>query len=380
MTTAKPNHDVARAYVDGVRSLLYPAGVPGVERGGPAPASYAELSMHAQALEPLSAQLTDTVATELGAPDPAARSGAANRLLAKALADLEVTAYLGQAALDELDGMAMAADAALERSGAGSGIEGTLGIILGLAPAGAMEAMRGGPAPTDVASARSQLVTGADDTLGLISERATRAGQTALTGILSIGLTELASAAAAVGTDLATALGQGAAATQLVARVSGFAAQAGNSITALLGPTLAQTATQQVLTWVDEVRSGSRFAEILARAYDTPATLAEVERLAGAAPDDLARFAAAIAAVEAMDEAYAAQVALAEKILAKARFLTLIPAGALPQGRVLLAAIYLGLSGYIVLCGADYADSPRLKLLKRVPGVSGVVSAGLAAG
>lgn len=389
MNQDSPAEDVAEAYAAGVRALLAPSGPAtgpaAAERGGaaPGPASFADLAVSAQALEPLSAQLISQVSAELDATDTATRQTAANRLLAKALADLEVMAYLGQAAMDEIDGLTAPPSADGERSGGGTEIENVLDIVLGRFPPPSAGTMRGGPeastTPTDAAAGRAQLITGADDALSLITDRATKAGQAAVTGILSIGVTELASAAAAVGTDLATAVGFGAAATQLVQRVSGFAAQAGNTVSALLGPSLAQTATQQVLTWVDEVRSGGKFAEILAKAYDTPATLAEVQRLAEAASEDPARFGVAIAAIDALDEAYAAQVALAEKILAKARFLNLIPAGALPQGRVLIGAIYLGLSGYIILCGADYADSPRLALLQRVPGVSDVVAARLAA-
>lgn len=379
--------DLAQAYAAGVKGLLAPAGQgpATAERGGATagPETFAEMAARAEALEPLSARLVGEMSAGLGSPDVAAREAAANRLLAKALADLEVTAFLGQAAIDEMDGLSPSSSSDAERSGGGD-IDGVLEIVMGRLPAAAIGAMRGGgdatavAVPADPDAARAQLVTSADDVLGLITGRATKAGQAAVTGILSIGATELASAAAVVGTDLATALGFGAAATKLMERVSAFASQAANSVNALLGPALAQTAAQQVLTWVDEVRSGEKFAEILAKGYDTPATLAEVQRLASAAAVDPERFGAALTAVDALDEAYAAQVALAEKILAKARFLSLVPAGALPQGRVLLAAIYLGLSGYVILCGADYVDSPRLSLLQRVRGVSDVVAAGLA--
>jgi hypothetical protein len=377
MTSANP--DIARAYVDGVRELLSPSGAASAERGAGAPTSYAGLAERAETLAPLSAELTRSMSEDLAAPDVATRTDAASRLLAKALADLEVTAYLAQAATDEADGVAAPAPVPAERGMSASGLDDTFALILGELSRDAGLAVRGEAVPPNVPAARVQLATGVDDTMQLITERAARAGQTAVTGLLTIGVAELASAVAVVGTDLATAVGQGEAASKLIHSVAGFASQAGNSLTALLGPTLAQSAAKQVLSWVDEVRSGNKFAEILDRLYDTPATVTEIQRLTGAAPDDLARFIAAIGEIDSLDEAYAQQVALAEKILAKVRFLALIPIGALPQGRLLMAAVYLVLAGYIVLCGADYVDSPRLALLKRVPGVREVVKTHLGA-
>lgn len=381
MTSATPSPapEIARAYVDGVRELLSPGGAATAERGGAAPTSYAGLAERADSLAPVSAELTRAMAADLAAPDAATRTDAASRLLAKALTDLEVTAFLAQAATDEADGVAAPVPAAAERGVAATGLDDAFALILGEVSRDAGLALRGETAPPNVPAARVQLATGVDDTMQLITERAARAGQTAVAGLLTIGVTELASAVAVVGTDLATAVGQGEAASKLIHGVAGFASQAGNSLTALLGPSVAQTAANQVMAWVDEVRSGNKFAEILDRLYDTPATVTEIQRLTGAAPDDLARFIAAITEIENLDEAYAQQVALAEKILAKVRFLALIPIGALPQGRLLMAAVYLVLAGYIVLCGADYVDSPRLTLLKRVPGVRDVVTAQLGA-
>jgi hypothetical protein len=380
MTTPRPTPELARDYVEGVRALLKPGAGPGAERGGGAVAFGAlpVLAARVDELTSLSAQLNEAMAAELEAPEPAERGEAASRLLAKALADLEVSSQLAQAAGEADEAMPSFAPAAERGGGPGAGLEETFALILGQGRPAVDFAVRGGAAPADLPSARAQLATGADDTLALITERAARAGQTAMAGLLTIGVAELAKAAAVVGTDLAVAVGQGEAAAKLTQAVAGFAAQAGNAITSLLGPSVAQSAANQVLGWLDELRSGSKLAELLDKLYDTPGTLAEVERLTGSAPDDLARFVAAIGAVDALDEAYAKQIELAEKILGKVKLLALIPVGALPQGRVLMAAIYLALAGYIVLAGADYVDSPRVAVLKRVSGVREVVAQSLA--
>jgi hypothetical protein len=83
--------------------------------------------------------------------------------------------------------------------------------------------------------------------------------------------------------------------------------------------------------------------------------------------------------VGGLNEAYRRQSHLADQILPKLKWVAVIPAAALPQGRLLLAAAYLVLAGYVVLLGADYVDARRLRLLDRVPGVRRTVQAHLVA-
>ncbi len=371
--------DLARAYVDGVRSLLA-GSAPGAGERGTATVIGADAAERAEALAPLSEELTGSLAAGLEAEDTSTRTEAASRLLAKALADLEVTSFLLQGALDVEEGGA-GADSALrgaERGGGWSGIDDALALLGGeLGPPAA--AVRSGAPPMDLASARTDLLAAATDALDLVTERAAQAGQTALGGVLGLGVAELAQAAAVVGTGVAGVFGQGEAAARLAQSVASFAVQATGTVTALLGPVVSQAAVQHVLGWVDELRSGGKMAELVGRLYDTDVTAGQVEALITAGPGDPGPYAAALTVVNGLDEAYGQQVNLAERILDKTRFLTLIPAAALPQGRVLVAALYLGLAGYIVLAGADFVDSPRLTLLRRVPGVRESVAAGLGA-
>lgn len=372
MTDATAMPDPTRAYVDQVRAALA-TGAPsaGAERG----AQGAEASAaQAEALAPLSRDLTRFLAAGIAAPDPAQRLAASTRLLAKALADLEVTSALAAAE----DGAGAVASGAERSLAGGTGVEEALSILIGGPPA-AVVAERGGAdvAAGDPEAARLELANAVEDVFDLVTERATRSGQAALTGLLGLGAGELAGAVGAVGTDLAGLVGQGEAAARLVAATARMAGEAANGITALLGPTVAGAAAAQVVAWVDAVRGGEKFAVLLGRLYDTPAALAAAQAAVGAAPADAERLVAAVAAVNGIDAAYAAQVKLAEQVLQKARFLTGIPAVALPQGRLIAAVVFLGLGGYIVLAGADFVDSPRLTLLSRAPGIPTVVAGAL---
>lgn len=373
--------DITRAYVDGVRGLLSGSGPAAAERGGAATPG-ADAAAQAEALVPLSADLTRSLSAGLDAPDASARTEAATRLLAKALSDLEVTAFLLQAELGEAEEEAGGSGVGLrgaERGGGVSGIDDALALLTGdVRPPSA--AVRGGAAPMDLETARAALLAAVTDALDLVSERAAQAGQTAIGGVLGLGVAELAQAAALVGTGVAGAFGQGEAAARIVGSVASFAAQATGTVTALLGPVISEAAAEKVLGWVDEIKSGGKMAELVGRLYDTETTAAQVQSLITAGPGDPGPYAAALTIVTGLDEAYFQQIGLAERILGKVGFLTLIPAAAVPQARLLVAAVYIGLAGYIVLAGADVVDSPRLTLLKRVSGVRESVAAGLGAG
>src|SRR5262245_39888702 len=95
--------EIAHAYADGVRQLFAPSGQPASDRdrGASGATNPAELADQAEQLKPTSAALTDALAGRLSSDDPNAALDASTRLLAKALADLQVSDRLLQAAQDE---------------------------------------------------------------------------------------------------------------------------------------------------------------------------------------------------------------------------------------------------------------------------------------
>jgi hypothetical protein len=186
-------------------------------------------------------------------------------------------------------------------------------------------------------------------------------------------------AAGVVGMDIAQALGQAEKVTRLYNLFRDYAVQAYETLVTLLGPQLAQTVAQQVVEWVEEVKEGEQFGKLLERLYQTEQTSQQVRQLVTDSEAELVAFVATLEKVDGLDEDFKQKIDLSEKLLKVLKFLALVPAAALPQGRLLTAAAYLVLGGYVVLAGADYVDAQRLERLDRVPGVRQVVETNLGA-
>ena len=381
----------AQAYADGVRVLFAPSpsgghsdgapsGAPTGERGGRGPASPEELAGQADRLAPLSAELTQAASARLTDADPAVRAQASTQLLAKALTDLEISAHLLQAAEDEEDGLAWTEGAGTERSAGGLGAtEERLSILLGEFETGLGLVERGAAAPRDLPTARVALSNAVEDALDLISQRAGRTGQAALGGLLGLGVAQVAQAAGVVGLDIARSLGQAEKVTHLYNLFRDFAVKAYDSLIALLGEQLARTAAQKMVEWFEEIKEGEQFGKLLERLYETQQTGQELGQLVVQSRVDLDKFTAAVQRVDGLEASFAQQIDLSEKLLQGLKYLSFVPAAALPQGRLLMAAAYIVLGAYVVWAGGDYVDARHLERLDRVPGVRHIVETHLAA-
>jgi hypothetical protein len=372
--------EAVRAYVDGVRVLLAPAGQEAGERGGRGPTSYADLEAQAEALAPLSARVTEEAVGRLEEPSPAECIEVETALLAKAFADLEVCAYLLEASEDQRTESPWEPEAGRgrERSAASRGAaEPALQLLLGdqAPPPGGAER---GRKPTSVDEARVELTLQAGDALVLIAERAADSGRTGLEGLVSIGMDEITKAIGVVGLDIAKALGQAEQVTQLYRLFRDFLERACDSIMALLGPQVAEFVGKQVKGWVEKIMSGELVDDLLEKLYQTAKTKEALRPAIMGSQAGLDSFLTAIEKVSGLNEAFRKQTGLVDKILPKLKYLTLIPAARLPQGKVVLAAAYLLLTGYVILVGGDYVDAPDLDKLDRVPGVRREVEVNLA--
>ena len=168
--------------------------------------------------------------------------------------------------------------------------------------------------------------------------------------------------------EAAAALGQAAQLTRLYELVRVFLGWAYASLQALLGPALAQIIGEQVVGWIEEAGSGKKFAGLLERLYGTKAAGVALVKLAAESPAGLSEYIATIQGVDALESAYRKQVEIVGKILKAFTFVAIVPAVALPQGRLLMAAAYILVGGYIVLAGADYVDAQHLAVFDCVPG------------
>jgi hypothetical protein len=369
----------AQDYAEKVRLLFARSGEPTGERGGRGPTSPQELAQQAESLSPVSASLTQALAVQQTEADPTVRFQASVKLLAKALTDLEISAYLYQAALEEEEGTTWSNNQSGERSFANlRSIEENLQVILGQAEVSSQITERGEGEITDIPTARIELSNTVEDTLNLILERASKTGELALTRVMGLGVTELAQAVGFIGMDIAGVLGQSENVTRLYNAFRDLFKRAYESVIELLGRQLAEIAGQQVLEWIQELKEGASLSEILERFYQTEQTGQNLQDLANSSTANLEQFITAIQSVSGLDAAYRQQINWAEKVLQGLKWFGTLSAAALPQGKMLIAALCITLGGYVILVGADYVDSPNLTLLNCVPGVRHIVEINLA--
>lgn len=376
MNTNNSYLEAARAYAGGVCVLLAPSGREIGVRGGQGPASFTDLAARAEALSPVSERLTKESAMRLTHPEPAARIEAETALLAKALTDLEISGYLLQAAQDQESERQWGNERGMDRSAGSSQItKPYLAILLGKEEKSALDRA---VAPRSLSAARTELILQSGDALALITARSADASQTALEGLVGLGASELAKAVGIVGLDIAKALGQAEKITQLYNLFRDFLFKAYNAFVALLGPQLSKIVGEQVTEWVEKISDGEPIPDLLEKLYETEETKEALQQEIETSKAKLDRFTAAIEQVGKLNDALGKQTNLVEKILPKLKWAALIPAAALPQGQLLMAAAYIVLSGYVILNAADYVDAPRLQRLDRVPGVRRVIETHLA--
>jgi len=380
MSASNTFAETARAYADGVRVLFAPSDQRAGERGGRGPVSYEDLTARAEQLAPVSQQFTREAEARLADEDPMARIQAETSLLAKAITDLEVSKYLLQAAMDEeaeYEFAAKAAERQRSRSALGPEDE-VLALLLGGPEAYERAIERSAKVLTSVPVARTELSNSVNDTIGLIASRAGKVGQSALGGLVGIGAAELVSAAGIVGMDIAEALGQAEKVTKLYELFRGYVTSAIESLIALVGRPVFEAAIDKAMEWINELKEGELFGELLQKLYGYNQTIEELRQGITASQAGLERFAAAIEEVDKLDSAFHQQIKLAEKLLKGLRFVGGISVAALPASKLILAGVYMILGVYIVAAGADYVDAPHLRFIDRVPGVRQVVEARLA--
>jgi hypothetical protein len=373
---ATPYLAVAQDYADNVRALFAVRGAPTRERGASAADSVA-LADQAEKLAPLSSSLIGEAEKRLASGvDPAQAS---SQLLAKALTDLKVSAYLLQAAIDEDENIPEGHSRESERSFSDArSTEELLQIVTGATRFDASMVERGDDKPKDIASARVELSQTIEDTLALISERTSKSGQAAVVGLFGLGLGQVAQAAGLLGQNIAQSLGQAEKVGRLYGLFQDFALKAYDSVLALLGPNLTKVVGQQVMNWLAEIKQAKFFGNLLEKLYQTKQTQEALLPIVKASNAEVQKFVFAIEGIEGLGQACSQQTALVDKLLKGIRYLGAVPVAVLPYGALLMAVIYVAICGYVVLNGADYVDAEQLKFLDRTPGVRRIVTANVA--
>jgi hypothetical protein len=381
MSPSEPYLEAARAYADGVRVLFTPSGQESGERGGRGPESYSDLAAHAERLAPLSAQVTEEITGRLSEAIPEERMEVETALLAKALTDLEVSSYLLQAAQDDESEAEFAGERHTERSVSSLGTaEPYLKLLLSEEKLDPSLGERMTRVPRNMDAARAELTLQSGDALAVITERAGNSGKVALEGLIDLGEGEIARAIGVIGQDIAKALGRAEKVARLFNLFRDFLVKAYESLKALLGPTVTKVVGDRVKSWVEEIMGDVTVDAMLEKLYETQRTRVELRPLIQETDAPIETYVTAIEQVGGLNNAFRKQTDLVGRILIMLQFLTRVPTAVLPQAKLLLAAVYVLMGGYVILVGGDYVDARSLEKLDRVPGVRRVVEMNLAHG
>jgi hypothetical protein len=369
--------EAVRAYADGVRVLFSPSSKAAGERGGRGPESFADLANQAERLAPLSNQVTEEVASRLTEATPREQMEVETALLAKALTDLEVSSHLLQAAQDEERDAEFDGESQTERSVASLGTaEPYLKLLLSEKTSDQKDE-RLSRKPKNVDAARADLIVQTGDALAVITERAGDTGKDALEGLIGLGEGEVSKAIGVIGRDIVKVLGQAEKVAKLYGLFRDFLIRAYESLAALLGPRLLELVGERVKSWVEDLMGNSAVDVLLEKIYETQQTKGELRPIILESNTSLENYVLAIAQVSGLNAAFRVQADLVSKILIMLQYLTRVPTAVLPQGKLLLAAVYVLMGGYVILVGGDYVDARSLEKLDRVPGVRRVVEMNL---
>jgi hypothetical protein len=362
-------------YVSAVRALLSPPGVPG-ERGIVGPASAPEIESRAQQVLGLSNDVTRAEEVTLTSSDPTERAMAAQRLLAKAATELEISAYLKAAGEDEADGAPLSPQRLTDRSVRTTAhVEDYLDVLAGNPPPKRLE--RGAAVPPNLTVARTQLTTLAHDACDLITRRAGETGKEAFGGLLGVGLAEIGQAAGAVASIVAGSFGAGETLSRLYSLCRDFIRKMYDSLLALIGDQLAKLIGDKVVAWVNEAKDEHLFGDWLAKAYGVDEEKQALAMRIEACSAELPRFSATSDGLGDLTRAFGRDMDLTKKLVKGLGYLKFVPGLGGPQGLLLRAAAYVLVLGWAVADGADYLDAPRMALLTRIPGVPAVVEKGI---
>ncbi len=423
--------ELAKQYAEGVLALMMPMSTQAthVSQRGITIASYQAVATQARQLLSVSTQLTAAAAERLTSSNPQLRVEVQLQMLAKALTDIALSQQLLDAAEDEKVGIGPQVAGAsrtaslfdvngylkvvvngfgARNSGSGRGVSrsgsspysafastpgftpASPALDYGSAPAGTQADGYGGAAvleapamigetsaQAEVNSAKYSLADAVGETLASVIEQTSVQGQAAFRGLVSIGLFNLGKAASVVGADIAKYLGYGAEVSDLYRLVNEYVGRAHETILTLLGRELSGLAIEKALDFFNTLKDGSLLGELLEKLYETRKTRDDLAQVVQQSAADLPSYAKAIEGLMQLREQFGGIMEFVGKLIKGLRFVGMIPAAAMPQAQLVMSASHAVLFTYIILAGADFADSQRIKMLNRVPGVRDLITTNL---
>jgi hypothetical protein len=381
-------NDLAQQYADRVLNLMMPmsaqASHVSQRGGGVAVMSPSAVAAQARQMLPMSAQLIQAGAEKLSDSHPQERIEVQLQLLAKALTDLAISQQLLDCADDEKLGI-MPQVAGTSRSASMFDVNTYLRVLVNGMPsrprAKAMGIDRNAEFVNELAStaqaARFALGESIGAALDNVLLQTAAQGQAAFRGLLSIGVFQLGKATAIVGNDIAKVLGLGAEVSELYKLVNEYVGKAYETIVTLLGRELSGLAVERAMDFFGALKDGALLGDLLERLFETQRTRADLRKLIEESDSEPQSYNRMTAELETLLEHFKSIMDFVEKVLTGLKFVGMIPAAAMPQAQLVMSATHAVMFAFIVLTGADFADSPRVKMLNRVPGVRDLVATSL---
>lgn len=340
------------------------------------------LADRAEKLVAASRNLGDLTTPLLEADNQELREAAEMKLLAQANAEVEVALALLEAAGDEEDGETQGVTRGSSTAG-GQAMARLLGVLEapiedGITPLVDKQAMRGIKS-TDIAAARLALRDQVDFSLEIIIQQAARSGSKALDTLLSMDTSLLQQGVALISNDAAELLekisaGLNALLKRLAKSAMQLLLQAYDWVLALIGKDVEQAARKKVKEWIDELRSShtaesgadSLAGSLVKRIFNPGAVTDGLEDRLERCKAELKTLNDTVDAIEKIAVHYEAKAKRAEaffKLTGAVKLLPL-PVEKLPFVQVGVAAVTLGLMGYVLYSGYDHVDSGSVTFFK----------------
>ncbi len=370
MSTLK-YHDTLQAYQEAI-SLLYGASPEQMkERGGADFDVKVDLESTADLIVQRSADLGTAAASGLESEVSGQRELAQLQLVAAAAIDLYIASDLVRRAEEGVPAEVVERGAGmpealidLQAILTADQDAGTAGLVADLVE-------RGGQ--VDSSTLRNAIEIALDD----IQHDAAAIGQATFSNLLLLPAPAIKDAANIVVSELLAKLGEGV--STLISKAVSLITQAINKLLQALGKDTEAEARKKVAEWIEDLQKGTLFEALVARLFDTPRILKEIESQLKLLPADIPAKSVESTQMRVSELAasYRKQKQALEWVMRGLTYTRPWIISLTPWGPIGLTAGYVLLIAYILYSGGDYVDWYRagdLVLMDRVPGLRFAVS------
>jgi len=228
--------------------------------------------------------------------------------------------------------------------------------------------------PSDLAGAKANLKSTVESSLRSICKDTGRVGWRAINDLLLMDTATIRQGIAFVSKDAAQLIDQimegvGSFILRLVKTAIRLLGQAYNWIRAILGQEIEEEARKQVGGWLGELKQDgseeSLFGKLIPQIYKTAAIQSELQTWLESTQAQVTQVNQATEVVDSLAKRHQAKAKQVERLLTVMAFMKKIPALKMPQGQVIVAAVTLGVSCYVLYLGNDHIRDGHVVLNER---------------